>query len=133
MNSSFNELVDKSARKEELSAKERLLFLERRPIPSGKEWLALYWVWVTRFTLDLNAPLSARQLGFLKNRLSPALLEDLVVSLRNDIGIEPNPVEWWDVRKLLNRKQKIKRLRAQVLHENRNKQVVQEQRAVVAR
>lgn len=125
--------MKKIANGEDLSAEEDLALAESRPIPTTKEWWVLWLVWATRFSFDLDMPISVGRLQFLRRHLSAALFSDLTRSLRSSYAEtfgQSTPVAMRTVKRMLNRKRYLKRLRQSVQVERERAKLLSAQRTI---
>lgn len=126
-------LLKKLAEGKELTPPERLKLAEQRPLPTPKDWFVLYLVWVTRFTFDLDKPVSPGRLVFLRHHLSALVFTDLVRKLSagysEGVG-ESEPVTMWDIKRLLNRRNTLRKRRIEAAEHERKAAAMAAQRAV---
>ena len=91
-------------------------------------------LWLSRFSFDLDAPLSPQRLAFLRRWVSAPLFENITRKLNKDLGnLDSGYVDWWDIRFALNRKQAAARLQEQVWHDRARNAAIMAQRAMIGR
>lgn len=113
----------------------RISALKSRPFPSLKGWLALQFVWLTRFTRSESQPVKIWHLRFLKRHLSEPLFADLTMSIRSEryaIYGKNEPVDYWKIITVLHRKRHLARLQRMVALEKQNDEVLNSQIAILS-
>lgn len=124
---SFEKLAEKVSSGESLTARDRLMIMSRRPAPSRKEWWSLYAVWVFRGTLDLDKPVGAKSLAFLKRQLSVPTFDYLTRSLRK---AHAEAVTMQEVGHMLDHGSRLRELQNQVAKEQTDAAMIDQQRAI---